>query len=170
MGKVKKRFSTRQTRSQANSSLFTKEYKCKDPHIYLCNKVVSRIYTVTSKDFSKTDLNCLIKNEKLTSLNKYVCNVCLDYAKDKRCKENDAYIEKDELATVNNEECSEITEEITDKNKNETISSDIKSVIDRLNNGKITEFECNELFEANFLDKKLYKKQKIFAYCITKLI
>ena len=61
MGKVKKRFSTRQTRSQANSSHFTKECKCKDHDIYLCNKVVSRIYTVTSKDFSKTNLNWLIK-------------------------------------------------------------------------------------------------------------
>ena len=67
----------------------------------------------------------------------------MDYAKDKRFKENDTYIEKDELATVNNEECSEITEESTDKNKNETMSSDIKSVIDRLNNGNITEFEYN---------------------------
>ena len=69
----------------------------------------------------------------------------MDYAKDKRCKESDTYIEKDELATVNNEECTEITEESIDKNKNETISSDIKSVIDRLNNGNVTEFECNEL-------------------------
>ena len=163
MGKVKKRFSTKQTRSQANSSLFTKECKCKDHDIYLCNKVVSRIYTVISKDFSKTDLNWLIKNGKLTSRNKYVRNVCLDYAKDKLCKENDTYIEKDELVTVNNEECSEITEESTDKNKNETISSDIKSVIDRLNNGKITEFECNELFEAmgNLLNMDVYNRSKL---------
>ena len=29
--------------------------KCKDHEIYLCNNVVSRIYTVTSKDFSKTE-------------------------------------------------------------------------------------------------------------------
>ena len=129
--------------------------------MYLCNKVVSQVYTVTSKDFSKTDLNWLIKNSKLTSRNKYVCNICLDYAKDKR-KENDTYIEKDELATVNNEECSEMTEESTD-NKNETISSDIKSVIDRLNNGKITEFECNELFEAmgNFLNMDVYNQSKL---------
>ena len=69
----------------------------------------------------------------------------MDYAKDKRCKESDTYIEKDELATVNNEECTEITEESIDKNKNETISSDINSVIDCLNNGNVTEFECNEL-------------------------
>ena len=73
----------------------------------------------------------------------------MDYAKDKRCKENDTYIEKDELATVNNEECTEITEESIDKNKNETISSDIKSVIDCLNNGNVTEFECNELIWSN---------------------
>ena len=87
----------------------------------------------------------------------------MDYAKDKRCKENDTYIEKDELVTVNNEECSETTEESTDKNKNETISSDIKSVIDRLNNGKITEFECNELFEAmgNFLNMDVYHRRKL---------
>ena len=163
MGKIKKQFSTRQTQSQPNSFLFTKECKCKDHDIYLCNKVVSRIYTVTSKDFSKTDLNWLIKNSKLTSRSKYVCNICLDYAKDKRCKENDTYIENDELATVNNEECSEITKESPDKNKNETISSDIKSVIDRLNNGKITEFECNELFEAmsNFLNMDVYNQSKL---------
>ena len=37
---------------------------------YLCKKIVSRIYTVTSKAFSKTDLNWLIKNSKLTSKNK----------------------------------------------------------------------------------------------------
>ena len=87
----------------------------------------------------------------------------MDYAKDKRFKENDTYIEKDELATVNNEECSEITEESTDKNKNETISSDIKSVIDRLNNGNITEFEYSELFEAmgNFLKMDVYKRSKL---------
>ena len=87
----------------------------------------------------------------------------MDYAKDKRFKENDTYIEKDELATVNNEECSEITEESTDKNKNETISSNIKSVIDRLNNGNITEFEYSELFEAmgNFLKMDVYKRSKL---------
>ena len=104
MGKVKKRFSTRQTRSQANCSLFTKECKCKDHDIYLYDKTVSGIYTVTSKDFSKTNSNWVIKKGKLTSRNKYVCSLFLDYAKDKRCKENDIYIEKDELATVNNEE------------------------------------------------------------------
>ena len=159
MGKVKKRFSTRQTWSQANSSLFTKECKCKDYDIYLGNKTVSQIYTVTSKDFSKTDLNWLIKNGKLTSRNKYVCNVCLDYAKDKCCKENDKFIEKDELATLNNEEYSKITEESIDKNKNERIS---KSVIDHLNNDNITEFECNELFEAmgNFLNMDVYSRSK----------
>ena len=78
MGKVKKRFSTRQTRSQANSSLFTKECKCIDDDIYLCNKIVSRIYTIASKKFNKTDLNWLIKNGKLTSRNKCVYNVCLN--------------------------------------------------------------------------------------------
>ena len=87
----------------------------------------------------------------------------LAYAKDKLCKENDTYIEKDELATVNNEECSEITEESTDKNKNETISSDIKSVIDILNNDNITEFEFNKLFEAmgNFFNMDVDNRSKL---------
>ena len=72
----------------------------------------------------------------------------MDYAKDKRFKENYTYIEKNKLATVNSEECSEITEESTNKSENETISNDSKLVIDRLNNGYITKFECNELFEV----------------------
>ena len=41
MGKVEKRFSTRETRNQVNASLFTKECNCKDHGIYLCNKTVS---------------------------------------------------------------------------------------------------------------------------------
>ena len=83
----------------------------------------------------------------------------MDYAKDKCCKENDKFIEKDELATLNNEEYSKITEESIDKNKNETIS---KSVIDHLNNVNVTEFECNELFEAmgNFLNMDVYSRSK----------
>ena len=87
----------------------------------------------------------------------------MDYAKDKHCKENDTYIDKDKLATVNSEEGSKITAESTDKNENETISSDSKSVIDHLNNGNITEFECNELCEAmrNFFNMDVYNRSKL---------
>ena len=72
-GKVKNRFSTRQTHS---FFLFTKECQCKDQGILMYIIKLSQIYTLTSKDFSKTDLNWLIKNGKLTSRNKYVCNIC----------------------------------------------------------------------------------------------
>ena len=166
MGKIKKPSIT--TRNQHRKPNVDKECKCTFHSVYSVGKTVKRIHTTTSKDFSRKNLNWLIGQGFLTERNKYVCDICLRHA------QNQLAVQKDvELLTDNTPDNDSIEQHVEFEYVNDSVADNgaietqelnknISAVIDMLNNGSISEYECHQLSTAlgNYLNMSVFRDSK----------
>ena len=140
MGKVKKKMNGRKTRS-SNKGLFSRECKCTDHDIVSVNGDVEHLYTLSSNDYNKSDWSWLIENGKLTKRNTFVCNLCLDYAKKNRIKENVSNTTQEQEQNTNSKH---------DNNEEDEIISNILKL--QLNHSIIKAFQSKNV--VNFVSPK----------------
>ena len=118
------------------------ERECKSSihHITSLNKSVKRVYSVTSKDFSRKSLKKLQEMGAITDRSRYVCNLCIEHATE-QLPPSESNVESQQPSTT----------EKTDEEHTEKVITLIDELLLELNSREINaaiEDKLSELFRS----------------------